>query len=176
MREIDPKIFGPGTWITTHVYALVCEQAGRKIDYREFSSYLYRMIHALPCGKCRRHAVKYLDRHPLDKFIFNWTVDFHNAVNLRLKKPLMTYEEARGIYENTEVILKDKVRGTTCTLNAGPGGCEDEPLISHSELPNSQPLAKARGARSQTRGIDHSRSAVEARITHGRSTWSYHHS
>ena len=138
MFEVDPKVFGPGTWITTHVYSLVCEQSGRKRDYRQFASYTYRMIHALPCGKCRRHAVRYLDRHaiPMSKLegsIFRWTVDFHNSVNRRLKKPVVTEQQAREMFENTEVVLNDPVSGKVCTLNATPeageGGCEDKPLL-----------------------------------------------
>lgn len=134
MREIDPKISGPGTWITTHVFTLVCDKSGRKRDYRYGGIFIYRMIHAFPCRKCRRHAVKYLDNHPVPQSkdegsMFEWTVIFHNVVNKRLGKPEMPLEEARSLYENTEVVLNDTQSGATCSLNAqDETSCEDQPL------------------------------------------------
>lgn len=135
MREHDPKIVGPGTWITTHVYCLVCEKSGRKKDYAECGRFIYRMIHAFPCRKCRGHAVKYLDEHSVPKTkdegsLFEWSVTFHNAVNKRLGKPEMPLEEAREIYENTEVVLNDTHTGETCSLNpqSGESSCDDQPL------------------------------------------------
>lgn len=132
MKEHDPKIVGPGTWITAHVYCLVCDKSGRRRDYRECGNFIYRMIHAFPCRKCRRHAVKYLDKHPVphnkeEGSLFEWSVTFHNAVNVRLKKPEMPLGQARAIYENTEVVLNDAHTGNTCSLN-GESTCEDKPL------------------------------------------------
>lgn len=132
MKEHDPRIVGPGTWITTHVYCLVCDKSGRRRDYRECGSFIYRMIHAFPCRKCRRHAVKYLNKHSLPRnkeegSLFEWSVTFHNAVNTRLKKPEMPLVDARAIYENTEVVLNDPHTGNTCSLN-GEATCEDKPL------------------------------------------------
>lgn len=129
MREIDPTVFGPGTWEVTHVLALISEQSGQKRDYQFYSLFIYRMIHALPCAKCRRHAVRYLDRNPVPSTsgIFEWSVNFHNTVNQRLNKRLMPVAEARDLYENTEIVLQNKTTGATCKINGG-GGCEDAPL------------------------------------------------
>lgn len=128
VREIDPAIFGPGTWIVSHVLGLVSDQSGMKKDYRFFSLYIYRMVHALPCGECRKHAVKYFDEFPIPKSkdagsLFEWTVTFHNTVNKRLNKPIMTMTEAQNLYENTEVVLVGN--DATCSINSG---CEDASL------------------------------------------------
>lgn len=134
MREIDPKISGPGAWMVTHVLAMITDQSGHKKDYTRFSLFVYRMIHAFPCRVCRRHAVRYLDNHPTpasraEGSAFEWSFTFHNTVNKRLGKKVLTLQEATPLYENTEVILNDKATGATCSLNpSGESGCEDTPL------------------------------------------------
>lgn len=130
MREIDPTIFGPGTWTVSHVLSLVCDENSRKQDYKFFALYAYRMIHALPCGECRKHAVIYLDKNPIPSSkiqgsLFEWTVTFHNTVNKRLKKSIMSLAEARDLYENTEVVLLNKKQSSSCSLKTG---CEDSAL------------------------------------------------
>lgn len=136
MREIDPKIFGPGTWIVLHVLAIVCDESATPEDNKSYCQVAYRIIHALPCSKCRKHAVTYMDAHVIPKSkaegsIFEWTVAFHNAVNKKLKKPLMALEDARAIYSNTEVVLTNHDKSSTCKLTAddnAAGGCEDKSL------------------------------------------------
>jgi hypothetical protein len=39
---------------------------------------------------------------------FNWTVDAHNAVNRKLNKPIMSYEDALNLY--SEQILENPVK------------------------------------------------------------------
>lgn len=127
MRELDPRIFGPGTWTVTHVLGLVSDESGKSGDYKFYERYVFRMVHALPCAKCRRHAVKYINSNPVpkDKSMFEWSVNFHNTVNKRLKKPIVSLEDARKMYENTELVVQNDTSGATCSLNHG---CEDSPL------------------------------------------------
>lgn len=139
MFEIDPSVFGPGTWIVTHTLALVSDRGERKRDTRFYKLYVYRMIHALPCAQCRRHAAQYLKRTPVPKWgsgdsMFAWSVDFHNTVNARLGKPIISLETALEMYEDTELLLKNKVTGASCRIDTGVAtvekqhGCVNEPL------------------------------------------------
>lgn len=135
LREIDPTISGPGTWIVIHVLALISDESGTKKDYEFYSLFIYRVVHNFPCSKCRSHAVKYLDKYPIPATkqsgsLFEWSVIFHNVVNKRLKKKIMPLEEAREIYQNTEVVLNNSSTGATCSLQATAkeGSCEDKPL------------------------------------------------
>jgi hypothetical protein len=130
MREIDPQVFGPGTWIVTHVLGLVSDESN---DQQFYSLYIFRMVHALPCRKCRRHAVKYVDKFPVptsknEGSLFEWSVNFHNAVNKRLRKVLMTLDQAREIYRNTEVILSNESTKATCSLKVEDESCQDTPI------------------------------------------------
>lgn len=137
MREIDPKITGPGTWAVLHALACVCEESRTNKCYRFYAKVLYRILHAFPCSTCRKHAVEYLDQNPApltkkDGSPFEWSVNFHNTVNKRLNKPLMILEDAKKLWSDTEVILSSKENSSTCSLAATGGdgghGCEDAPL------------------------------------------------
>lgn len=134
MREIDPKIFGPGSWAVIHAVADVCEQSKANSCYRFYTKLVFRIFHALPCAKCRRHAVKYLDEHPIpqskaDGSPFEWAVTFHNVVNKRLKKSEMSLEAAREQWSNTEVLLTNNESSTSCKINPTPEeSCGYEPL------------------------------------------------
>lgn len=132
MKEIDPKVFGPGTWTVSHILAIVCDEND---DHEFYCKLMDRLIHGLPCSKCRRHAVKYLSKNPIDggsSSLFVWSVDFHNAVNKRLGKPIMPYAQAKELYENTELIIKNKEASTTCKITVVTAGdaetCQDAPL------------------------------------------------
>lgn len=55
----------------------------------------------LPCGDCSRHAKAFLVANPpawSPGHYFTWTVIFHNAVNLRLGRPLWTIDQAREVW------------------------------------------------------------------------------
>lgn len=129
MREVDPKVFGPGTWIVTHVLAMTCDKSKDQKEKTFFKVYVERMIHALPCRTCRRHACAYLRINPLIDYngnLFEWTVKFHNSVNQRLGKPVVSLHDAYSFYENVEVILRDKQKQDSCKIDNSSGStCTD---------------------------------------------------
>lgn len=68
-----------------------------------------------PCGECKGHFGDYLQKHPPEEVLgkgedslFTWTVNFHNAVNYRLKKPQVSYEEAKSIFYDENVFCTAK--------------------------------------------------------------------
>lgn len=62
--------------------------------HRDFCEWMYTVPDSLPCSSCRRHAKDYIERYPPEKAenALKWSLDFHNDVNQRLKKPLYQYE------------------------------------------------------------------------------------
>ena len=60
----------------------------------------------LPCQNCSEHATAYIEKHydQLDNIcsskenLFKFFVDFHNNVNERYNKPIMSYEDAYKLY------------------------------------------------------------------------------
>lgn len=61
----------------------------------------------LPCKDCCSHYCGALQKRPLTSHVLKnrdnlsrWLVDLHNDVNERLGKPIVSFEEAVGLYES----------------------------------------------------------------------------
>lgn len=69
-------------------------------SHRRFCEWMREVPDSLPCKICEGHARKYLKENPPEfaSDAFVWTWKFHNAVNLRKDKPLVSYEEAAARY------------------------------------------------------------------------------
>lgn len=118
-KEIIPdlsiaKKFGPGMWYTIHITSL-------RMGEENFIEWLRITLSSIPCLKCRKHSLEYLDENHLDKFkdihnehgeligMFQWTWKFHNDVNNRLGKRVHDFDEAYRMYTDE----------STCTDNCG---------------------------------------------------------
>lgn len=95
----DSKYLGPGYWASWHIKSIFSDTEEKK---GEVARNIALDIKNFPCAKCKDHAKAYVlknplmpavkDKNPLSMFI--WTVDFHNEVNMRLKKRVFTHQEA----------------------------------------------------------------------------------
>lgn len=77
-----------GCWYVIHLLAASGEFDALKSVLKTFER---RFV----CPKCRSHINLYLKQNELKKeidpwFLFKWTTSFHNAVNIRLKKPIFS--------------------------------------------------------------------------------------
>lgn len=57
----------------------------------------------IPCPECKAHFLQHLSSiDDIDLYksnsLFYWTIDFHNKVNERLGKPVLSYAEAEAIW------------------------------------------------------------------------------
>lgn len=108
----NPEYIGPGYWAAWHIKSL---QADGKEKKSEVARNIAIDIAYFPCMKCRTHAKEYVKSKPLmpavrslDKLsLFKWTVDFHNAVNLRLGKPMINWQQAEKMWSGEGVCLED---------------------------------------------------------------------
>ena len=103
----DPDVFGPGTWFTIHTLAY---NATTPLKMDSFIENIKLLAEKLPCKDCREHTLKYIKKNPLgdykdivDKFnrnigMFKWTWLFHNDVNSRLGKNIVSWDVAYGMY------------------------------------------------------------------------------
>jgi len=110
MKEVSPLVFGPGTWIIMHIFALVCDSSDNGETDREcFLKFVKKILERLPCKTCRKHSSEYYNQNPPEneQELFKWTWKFHNSVNKRLGKDVIEYEDAKNLYENAEVILSE---------------------------------------------------------------------
>lgn len=84
--------FGRFYWREMFTWALHLGEQGRK----PFEFWIYNLVKRFPCEKCRSHFEHHLKLNPISKNpdVSKWVWNFHNNVNRRLDKPIITYEDA----------------------------------------------------------------------------------
>jgi len=108
----NPEYIGPGYWASWHIKSLQADTKERK---SEIARNIAIDISYFPCMKCRNHAKEYIKGKPLMPAVrsgdplslFKWTVEFHNAVNLRLGKPMINWQKAEKLWSGENVCLED---------------------------------------------------------------------
>jgi len=108
----DPSVYyGPGYWDVIHRMAFsLCEHPN--LDLAQINIVVNQsllIMRRFPCSVCRGHIEEYLAANPIDTAcltrygmdcsFFRWTWRYHNVVNNRKGKPLLTYEEAYSLYK-----------------------------------------------------------------------------
>jgi hypothetical protein len=109
---ICPDSFGPHFWAVFHISCLGTKHVKNLISF----IHAFKLI--IPCGQCRREFIQYIDDYQIPETdnsldVFYWSVDIHNIVNKKLKKPEIDYEMAykkwmSGCPEDCPVCPKQK--------------------------------------------------------------------
>lgn len=103
----DPLQWGPHLWMYMHFAAANYPEQPTERDVQEMINWLCSLPVTIPCDSCRTHFRRYIEKSKprlpeicSDKErLFNFLVDIHNKVNERNQKPIMSYEEAKQIYQ-----------------------------------------------------------------------------
>lgn len=118
----DPKRLGPGYWNYIHRKAFDARDRESQLKFIQDMKYI---CHGFFCTKCRSHCTEYIETHPMEEYLdvtvevsgekhpiglFLWAWRFHNAVNERLKKPIMNFNTAYNLYSGSD----DMVCGMSC--------------------------------------------------------------
>ena len=119
----NPGYIGPGVWYMIHFTAKKAGETGYT-GKTKFVSLMSDLRENFPCLTCRKHIGEYIDSHPFDAMwvrnhpgtqkdigLFLWSVEFHNTVNKRLGKPVLTEDQAFDLYYNEN--------NTLCSLDCG---------------------------------------------------------
>ena len=108
----NPKYVGPGMWFTIHTLSA---QARTEKEKKDVIHHIRCLQSKFPCAECKIHFGNYLTSHPPEETIgkgpdslFVWSVNFHNAVNHRLKKPQLSIEEAKSIFIQDDIFCTAK--------------------------------------------------------------------
>lgn len=106
----NPKHVGPGYWANWHTNSLHTNTREKKA---ELARNIVTSVDNFPCrDPCRKDAVAYIKKNPLleavnnrdEMSLFKWVVDFHNHVNTKIGKRVLTHEEAQKIWTGDEGI------------------------------------------------------------------------
>lgn len=103
---VSPPIFGPPLWFSLHNAAAHYPDNPSPITKDRMKHIILGIPVLTPCSNCSEHASAYIESHydDLDKIcsgrdpLFKFFVDFHNYVNKRYNKPIMSYEDAYKLY------------------------------------------------------------------------------
>jgi hypothetical protein len=140
----DPSYVGPGSWNIIHQVAW---RARTPEAQQWFIEFMKELCYHFPCVVCRGHCSEYIKNHPIEDYLevtieiekqkvplglFIWTWKFHNAVNTRLRKPVMSWDTAYTLYSELEN-SNNLVCSKTC-LESGP---IDVTEINNKEINNN---------------------------------------
>lgn len=89
-------------WKKLHTNALTYKDSKPNPYLTTFTNQVPRFNGRSGC-KCQEFWVKWVKSNPpsygAEDQYFNWTVNAHNAVNTKLGKKLLSYEEAKQLYQ-----------------------------------------------------------------------------
>lgn len=112
----NPEKVGTGVWFFLH---LKSRHANDDASIQDFLKDFELTIKHFPCLKCRKHAYEYIrDNNPLTYVnytyddgqgpvrlgMFRYIWEFHNTVNSKSGKPLISWEDALKIFSSPENI------------------------------------------------------------------------
>lgn len=97
--------WGKPFWNVLHSVTFAYPDQPTEEDKERVRTFFKIIPYYLPCSICGVNLVKEMTDKPLsDEVLKNmdtlshWLVDLHNSVNIRLKKPTVTYEAAKKYY------------------------------------------------------------------------------
>jgi hypothetical protein len=104
-RKMDPQVWGPHAWTFLHLSALHADRSGGR---KEWKSLMGSFVMNLPCNECKKHAQAYWSSYEYqeDSSAFEWTLAFHNKVNVRLGKKELSLEKALKIWDHEHCNLQ----------------------------------------------------------------------
>lgn len=102
-----PEVFGPPLWFSLHNAAAYYPENASPITAERMKNIIIGLPVLIPCATCKEHATTYIEerKHTLmevsksRKTLVRFFIDFHNYVNERLGKKVLSYEEAEALYE-----------------------------------------------------------------------------
>lgn len=105
----NPLIWGPLFWYTLHNSSINYPLNASPLVKQRIKNRIQAIPYEVPCKACQIHASAYIEsisEADLDIIVsgrdnlFKFYVDFHNAVNTRLGKPVWSYEQAFNYYND----------------------------------------------------------------------------
>ena len=103
-RLSNPKIIGPGGWMTLHKLARYDDMNGQKT----YPGFIRNFCADFNCSTCRPHCIDNCVKDPPEQYIgqtwgMSWhSFNFHNRANKALGKKIMSWKQYARIYLNDD--------------------------------------------------------------------------
>jgi Erv1 / Alr family len=102
----NPLVWGPPFWYVLHNGAYHYPQHSSPLHAERMKNLIIGLPVMIPCATCKEHATAFIEKHRSRLIdicssrdsLFKFFVDFHNQVNRRYGKRVLSYEEAYSIY------------------------------------------------------------------------------
>jgi len=120
--EDDFTIWGPYAWCKFHKKAIEYPENPCSCDIKEIRQYYYKIfLKYIDCKSCVKDYKKIIWMKPIKvksrTELFNWTVDIHNTINMKLCKLQIGYKEAYIYWCDKISKRKSKKREQNKNLN-----------------------------------------------------------
>jgi hypothetical protein len=130
----DPSKFG-SIWTLIHVMA---KHATTNELKEQFIKFMETLSEIFMCEKCRKHIADFMQKNPIRNYfnikdekgndigMFKYTWLFHNAVNVRLKYPILDWNDALSMYDDSISVCNK--------------GCDEDDDDNTSTVPSNKEL------------------------------------
>lgn len=103
---LDISRWGPAYWTAFHISAFDLDATKEGDRLASLRALLVHFPSILPCSVCSQHLREVYASHPVPRpdpsgsgsIVARWSVRVHNAVNARLNRPILSFEEAVALY------------------------------------------------------------------------------
>ena len=96
--------WGPKTWDAMHAMSFGFPNLPTKDEKQQAYNFFTALSVMIPCQKCREHCKDHILTHPPKvqnrESLSQWLFDFHNSVNKRLGKKLVSWDDCKKRYLN----------------------------------------------------------------------------
>jgi hypothetical protein len=110
----DPEVWGPSFWFILHNGSVNYPINASPLYAERMKGFILGIPVMIPCEKCSDHATAYIESNwrrineivSGRKKLFEFFCDFHNILNIRYRKPVLTYEDAYKLYTSRANVTK----------------------------------------------------------------------
>lgn len=101
----SPSVWGESLWFLFHVGSLAANEQISASDAKKYWNFIEGIPIMLPCNMCSEHAQKFIDNNrsaqeticKSREDLIEFFVKFHNYVNIRQGKPLITKDDIKQL-------------------------------------------------------------------------------
>jgi len=95
--------WGPAAWKFLHAATFSYSDNPTMEEKNGAEQFFKSLQYMLPCKQCKDNFISEINESPPDvkskDALSQWLVNIHNKVNVRLQKPIMTYDKAKNEYD-----------------------------------------------------------------------------